>query len=92
MIKGDLAKIKLPNGYETIGVIVRQFKNGSYGIRERNGRYYVRCPQHVTQIQSLPCPYCNTEVVFADSRHGNGLKPAVDHEIGCEYCNPSEVK
>lgn len=44
---GSPVRIRLSNGYKATGVVVRQFKNGNYGVREKNGRYRVRFPDQV---------------------------------------------
>ena len=51
MKPGDRVKVKLSNGYEDQGTLVRCFKNGRWGVREdKKGRYYVRGPQEVKPL------------------------------------------
>jgi len=42
MKPGDKVRVVLSNGYKTTGVIVRKFKNGRVGVREKNGKYHIR--------------------------------------------------
>ena len=44
---GDKVEVVLENGYRTEGTILRLYKNGRIGVREANGKYYVRSANQV---------------------------------------------
>lgn len=46
---GDEVVVLLENGYRSTGIVLRLFKNGRYGVRESNGKYYVRCASNLSK-------------------------------------------
>ncbi len=49
---GETVEVRLDNGYVTMGVIVRKFKNGGHGVRETNGTYHTRPSRHLRKVQN----------------------------------------
>jgi len=46
----DKVAVRLENGYNSTGVVIRLYKNGRIGVREANGKYYVRYARAVTLV------------------------------------------
>ncbi len=65
MEPGDKVEVRLSNGYRMTGVILRAFKNGSFGVREidrgRNSkgrvRYHVRFARELRPIPEPEEPH-----------------------------------